>query len=293
MRFLSRFNFPSRIRPPELWPAAVPWIQAARLSPWLLPVAIAVAAHGLWLAGSSVVERPRRPTPVPRAADNSPELVRYSSQASQAGSLATGLGTLTLPFESSLPLPPPELLGSAPPPPPAAAGDQGRAQQQPTLRSRPVALAPRQAGTGLAWGVDQSLPRGLPGDAATALGLAGQLDAGAEPSGESGPGEKDDASRLARKALAARHLRLTTASDRPYRILWDSGSAAASRPEDLANLPEGVEVRRLPLAAARAMGLSQPHGISVASPAGLLLLWVKGDELWLIRRSPPAAADPA
>jgi hypothetical protein len=140
------------------------------------------------------------------------------------------------------------------------------------------------------WGVDQSPPRGLPTDAALALSLAGQLEAPPEPTGDSGSAEQGEAVKQALSSLATRHLRLSASTDRPYTILWDSGSVASSRPESLAGLPEGVELRRLPLAAARAMGLSQPHGINVTSPSGLLLLWVQGDDLWLIRR-PAQAAD--
>lgn len=272
-----------------------PWLRAIGASPWLLPVAIAVGVHALWLSGSTVAERPRRPLPTVRAADNTPELLRFSSRASQAASPAAGLGTLTLPFESSLPPPPPELAGAPlPPPPPAMAGQGEGGGARPT--SPAPAVARGAARSGLAWGVEPVAAKGIPADAATSLELAGQLDApptdSTAQSGQQDPTAKPDdpakgeGSKPALAALARRHLKLTAANDRPYRILWDSGSAAGSRPDSLAGLPEGLEVRRLPLAAARAMGLGQPHGISVKSPAGLLLLWVQGDDLWLIRQAP-------
>jgi hypothetical protein len=275
-----------------------PWLGAIGASPWLLPVAIAVGAHALWLSGSTVAERPRRPLPTVRAADNTPELLRFSSRASQAASPAAGLGTLTLPFESSLPPPPPELAGAPLPPPPPAMAGQGQGRARPT--SPVLAAARGGAKSALAWGVEPVTARGIPADAATSLELAGQLDApptdSTAQSGQQDPTAKPEdtakgeGSKPALAALARRHLRLTAANDRPYRILWDSGSAAGSRPDSLAGLPEGVEVRRLPLAAARAMGLAQPHGITVKSPAGLLLLWVQGDDLWLIRQAPAAAS---
>jgi len=316
VRFPSKFNFRPRFLPPEAWHQGLrqrwqelgkrPWLRSIGSAPWLLPVAVAVGAHALWLAGSTVAERPRRPVTSLRAADNTPELLRFSTRASQAASPASGLGTLTLPFENSLPPPPPELLGSLPPPPPPAAGGQSQRQHQAPREGSAALASRRPVPTGLAWGVNQSLSPGLPSDASTALELASQLDAPSEPAGESGKGEKGEkgetpakpdgavkaeASKIALNALAARHLKLSASADRPYTILWDSGTAAGSRPAGLASLPEGVEVRRLPLAAARAMGLSQPHAITVNSPAGLLLLWVQGDDLWLIRRSPPSAAN--
>jgi len=308
VRFPSRFNFPLRHLAPEAWTRVLhqrweslgeqPRLRAIGASPWLLPVAIAVGLHALWLSGSSVAERPARPLPRVRAADNTPELLRFSSRASQAASPAAGLGSVTLPFENSLPPPPPELAGTSPPPPPPAMAGQGQGRARPT--SPAPAPAPIAARSGLAWGVEPVAARGIPADAATSLELAGQLDApptdSTPQSGQQDPtakpedAAKGEGSKPALAALARRHLRLTAANDRPYRILWDSGSAAGSRPDSLAGLPEGVEVRRLPLAAARAMGLAQPHGISVKSPSGLLLLWVQGEDLWLIRQTPAAAS---
>ena len=269
-------------------------LRTVAASPWLLPVAIALGVHALWLTGSTVTDRPARPVPGLRTADNTPELLRFSSRASQAASPAVGLGTLTLPFENSLPPPPPELAGGPLPPP--AGGVAGGNQV-----GKPVARTPAETAVGpkgsLAWGVDSVPGRGLPADAATALALAAQLDAPADSPGQGGQQEpnvkpdgpsREEGSKQAQAALARRHLRLGAAGDRPYRLLWDSGSTPTTRPESLAGLPDGVEVRRLPLATARAMGLAQPHGVSVASPSGLLLLWVQGDDLWLIRQPPGA-----
>lgn len=270
------------------------WLAPITTSRWLLPVGIAVGAHALWLSGSSLTAKPRPPAPRLPVTDNTPELLRFSSGARQPVALAASLSTIDLPFGNSLPLPPP-------PPPPLEAG-----QATPRRSAAPVAPAPRNAAGsagrgGLAWGVPLAASAGLPASAAAALELVAQLqtkpgaavpaaaastaaasDAAATPTERLA---KDGGQKAAGVALARRHLRLDANADRPYRLLWDTGAPASNRPESLGDLPEGVEVRRLPLAAAQAMGLSQPHGVSVQSPTGLLLLWVQGDHLWLIRQA--------
>ncbi len=281
------------------------WLAAISTSRWLLPVGIAVGAHALWLSGSSLTAKPRPPAPRLPVTDNTPELLRFSSGARQPVALAASLSTIDLPFGNSLPLPPP-------PPPPLEAG-----QVTPRRSAAPAAPAPRNAAgsagrSGLAWGVPPAASAGLPASAAYALELVAQLhskagaaaaksaasnsaasssvastgagpDAAAPPTAADRPA-KAEGQKAAGAALARRHLRLDANADRSYRLLWDTGAPASNRPEILSDLPEAVELRRLPLAAAQAMGLSQPHGVSVQSPTGLLLLWVQGDQLWLIRQ---------
>jgi hypothetical protein len=272
------------------------WLAAIGASRWLLPVGIAVGAHALWLSGSSLTVKPRPPAPRLPVIDNTPELLRFSSGARQPVALAASLSTIDLPFGNSLPLPPP-------PPPPLEAGEA-----TPRRSAAPVAPAPRNSAgsagrSGLAWGVPLVASAGLPASAASALELVAQLhtkagapapaaaastaassDAAAPPTAAERPA-KAEGQKAAGAALARRHLRLDANADRPYRLLWDTGAPASNRPESLSDLPEGIELRRLPLAAAQAMGLSQPHGVSVQSPTGLLLLWVQGDQLWLIRQA--------
>ncbi|MCP9883561.1 hypothetical protein KBY97_00270 [Synechococcus sp. ATX 2A4] len=299
MRFPLKFNFPPRHLPPE----SGRWLAAISASRWLLPLGIAVGAHALWLSGSSVAERPRPPAPRLQVTDNTPELLRFSSGARQPMALAASLSTIELPFGNSLPLPPP------PPPPPleSSAPQGGRPVAAVAAGPRSAASSGVSSGpsSGLAWGVVPAVAPGLPATAATALELAALLNAKAERTAAGtaeGPAEvtpalaerpaNAHANKAASSALARRHLRLDANTNRPYQLLWDTGSAASSQPESLADLPEGVEVRRLPLAAAQAMGLSKPHGITVKSPTGLLLLWVQGDQLWLVRQ-PGAVAKPA
>lgn len=276
------------------------WLAAIGASRWLLPVGIAVGAHALWLSGSSLTVKPRPPAPRLPVIDNTPELLRFSSGARQPVALAASLSTIDLPFGNSLPLPPP-------PPPPLEAGEA-----TPRRSAAPVAPAPRSTAgsagrSGLAWGVPLAASAGLPASAASALELVAQLhskagaaaekstapnsaastatgsDATAPPTAADRPA-KAEGQKAAGAALARRHLRLDANAERPYRLLWDTGTPASNRPESLSDLPDSVELRRLPLAAAQAMGLSQPHGVSVQSPTGLLLLWVQGDQLWLIRQ---------
>ena len=313
VRFPLKFNFPPRLLPPESgrWLPSISgsrWLAAISASRWLLPLGIAVGAHALWLSGSSVAERPRQPAPRLQVTDNTPELLRFSSGARQPMALAASLSTIELPFGNSLPLPPPP-----PPPPPSpleSSAPQGR-RPVAAVAAGPRSSASSAASSGLTWGVVPAVATGLPATAATALELAALLNAGAERT-SAGTAEgtaevpaaaaerpakadafnKADADKAASSALARRHLRLDANANRPYRLLWDTGSAASSRPESLSDLPEGVEIRRLPLAAAQAMGLSKPHGITVKSPTGLLLLWVQGDQLWLVRQ-PAAVAKPA
>jgi hypothetical protein len=283
------------------WLAAIStsrWLAPITTSRWLLPVGIAVGAHALWLSGSSLTAKPRPPAPRLPVTDNTPELLRFSSGARQPVALAASLSTIDLPFGNSLPLPPP---------PPLEPG-----QTTPRRSAAPAAPAPRNVAgsagrSGLAWGVQLAASSGLPSSAASALELVAQLhskagaaaakspapnsaastgagsDAAAPPTAAERPA-KAESHKAAGAALARRHLRLDASADRPYRLLWDTGAPASNRPEGLSDLPDGVELRRLPLAAAQAMGLSQPHGVSVQSPTGLLLLWVQGDQLWLIRQ---------
>jgi hypothetical protein len=280
-------------------------LRAAGRSRWLLPVAIAVAVHGLWLAGTSLIERPRRGVASLPAVDNTPELLRFSIRAHEAAALPPGLSTVHLPFENNLPPPPPELDGTQSPPgaTPALGGARARMATRrggsppPTARATP-------ARTTLAWGNPGGSTQGLPTDPATALALSARLSSGADTPTDPTAGEtaekggtasprtdeasreestKDATTKTALAALARRHLRLSGSAEAPYRILWEKGSAPDNRPESLSSLPDTVELRRLPLATARELGLSQPHGISVQSPRGLLLLWVEGSDLWLIR----------
>lgn len=313
VRFPLTFNFPPRPKPlpPDGRPPAAGrslplpawaragangrWLAAIGTSRWLLPVGIAVGAHALWLSSSNLTVRPRPPAPRLPVTDNTPELLRFSSGARQPVALAASLSTIDLPFGNSLPLPPP-------PPPLEAGPTTPRRSATPVLPASRTAAGSAGRG-GLAWGVPPAASAGLPASASSALELVAQLqskagasaaptaagsnaaaaDAAAPPAAAERPA-MDEGQRAASAALARRHLRLGANADHPYRLLWETGVMASNRPESLTDLPQGVELRRLPLAAAQAMGLSQPHAVSVHSPAGLLLLWVQGDQLWLIRQ---------
>lgn len=289
MRFPLKSSSLLQARPFEAW---LRRLRAAGRSRWLLPAAIAIAAHGIWLAGASLIERPRRAVASLPPVDNTPELLRFSIRANDAAALPPGLSTVNLPFENTLPPPPPELDGTLPPS--AATSSPGRVNGRVTTRRRGSPPSPARATPApqaLAWGITGGGGgEDLPTDPLIALALSSRLSSGAtsstEPPATSDPAEKeeDEATKAALDALARRHLRLSAAAERPYRFLWEKGSVPDNPPDSLASLPDRVQLRRLPLATARELGLSQPHGISVQSPSGLLLLWVEGVDLWLIRR---------
>ncbi len=303
MRFPSRFNFRLPVAS-ERWQQRLqrPW-QVAAHSPWLLPLAVALAAHALWLAGAGLLDRPRQQATGLRAGDDTPELLRFSRRAAETAALPAGLSSVTLPFDGALPPPPPELGASLPSARAKASAERTPQRQRPTAAASLERNAPQ-------WGLEQGTLQGLPTDPLTALSLAERLadgpsvpGANAEeaPAGDpdsrsstgsppEGGGERKEAASpaataAAATALARRQLRLSPKAERPYLGLWEQAVPVSSRPDFLAALPETAELRRLPLSQARQLGLRQPHGLSVLSSHGLLLLWTNGEDLWLIRTS--------
>ncbi len=259
-----------------------------------MPLAVALAGHALWLAWAGLSEGSRRSLPLRRAADDTPELLRFSRQASQPANLAAGLSTVNLPFDQTLPPPPPDLEDRRP-------GTSPTPGVAPRRTAGAKAAAANHA-QGNRWGVAPTSPQGLPDDPATTLALAWQLADGeqdrgeasgrsgaSDPSGDGTAEPPQNSEPAGAAAVARRQVRVSGPAERPWRGLWERASRSEALPASLADLPEGVEVKRLELTAARRLGLTQPHGISVLSGRSLLLLWADGDTLWLLQRKRPAA----
>lgn len=297
-----KFNFPE-LRPslerltPRL-PARLPASLVERLPErWRLlvvPLGVALGAHALWLLVASLGESKRVPVNVIASGDDTPELLRFSKRAAKAAGVvkAPNLSMIPLPLDSTLPPPPPDLAfpakgGTLPPGP------------------KPELSATRAAGAVRSDLVpaERSSLEGLPSDPLVAFKLAvaladikpaaasgtegngdkpssGSASTGAAGPASAGPG----ASSPAATAIARRHLKLNASTEKPFLLLWQQAKPLTSRPEALTDLPEGVEVRSLPLAAAKRMGIAQPQGLSLSLSRGLLLLWVDGDDLWLIQQ---------
>jgi hypothetical protein len=66
-----------------------------------------------------------------------------------------------------------------------------------------------------------------------------------------------------------------------WRTLWQGAEASPSAAPDAG--PAEIEVRRLPLARARAEGLEPESGRVLRFDELVLLPWIVGDQLWLVR----------
>ncbi|MCP9848557.1 hypothetical protein [Cyanobium sp. Morenito 9A2] len=273
----------------------------------VLPLGIAVALHALWLAGASLLDA-RRPAPaLLSSGDDTPELLRFSRRASQlAGQQMgplTGLGRanlsmVPLPLDSTLPPPPPDLAfgGAVLALRGAKPAGSGRGAAQRAANRPPVPTAPPPLRLAELVPAERSSLAGLPDDPLVAFRLVAALDptpggaadgAAAETSGDKGSPTP------AAAAIARRHLRLIAGGEKPFLALWQKGRPLTPRPAALGDLPEGVELRSLPLALVRRLGLSQPHGLSISYGTSRLLLWVEGDELWLIQQKDGIPSNPA
>jgi hypothetical protein len=71
--------------------------------------------------------------------------------------------------------------------------------------------------------------------------------------------------------------------------LWNlARPAAVISPADQ-GLPRGLELRQLPLALARRSGVNPTHQRSLRADDRVILLWIDGPTLWLLRAPLPAA----
>jgi hypothetical protein len=69
----------------------------------------------------------------------------------------------------------------------------------------------------------------------------------------------------------------------PYLRLWEQAVPAAFATGTDSALSEGVQARRLPLAAARALGLDPGQQEWLKAADQSLLVWIDGPNLWLLK----------
>jgi len=74
----------------------------------------------------------------------------------------------------------------------------------------------------------------------------------------------------------------------PYLRLWDQAAPAPFSAGTDSALNQGVEARRLPLAAARALGLDPGQQQWLKAADQYLLVWIDGPNLWLLKGPIPA-----
>ncbi len=243
------------------------------------PLGIALLAalllHGLGLtyAGLRNDRRTARVPEAPRAPDDTPELLRFSRLAPQA----LPLSTIPLPPPSVLPPPPPNLLAPLPQgqgPANRAAGARGSSTRGPQASGAKTAGS-RPHGASLRVPVARTSTARAPvaKPAAASLGAA----AATQPTELA----------VAREALEAlRSAPATESKDTAaLRALWEQATAVEAE-----GLPEGMDLRRMPAAMAKELGLAAGEKRSGRTEGLLLVAWLEGDQLWLLQ-APAARAE--
>jgi len=311
----------TRTRPklslPMLKPLGAGWPAAAPLG---LALAAALVGHGLLLAHGPWRRSPAK-APVLTAEDTTPELLRFSRRMPQEVAATTiplpPATTLPPPPTDLLgPLPTKESKEGGPAKTPAAATGKAGAKHpeakttnlRPTLVLKPSkasapgahgAKAHPMAGQGAKGPGAKSAtkgPKGAPTSGPPAQGAGTQplalapnpLRLSPSPpaealqrlrelraSGEGAPptpGSSGSASEPLKPAAAA-----------PYLRLWDQAAPAAITAGTDGALSEGVQARRLPLAAARALGLDPGQQQWIKAGDQSLLVWIDGPNLWLFK----------
>jgi len=212
-----------------------------------LPLLGALALNGLL-----VLTALRPPARTARAVatpppDDTPELLRFSRQQAQEPALAA----LPLPPLSALPPPPPMDLPAQPRrgAPGTHNGDGG------TARNQGRAAAPSPAPPG-----------------------AAQERTGVKPGAELAA-----TTRMLALALQARPLEAAEAT--AVAALWEQAGPTREVPSGLAAAPDGMELRRLPLAKARGASLAFSDPLAVLAGGRMLLLWPDGTTFWMLAAS--------
>jgi len=294
-----------------------PWSQAPRrwsqqaISRWrtvpegplktaALPVLLALVLHAVWLATTPL----RQSAPLAKARlsaeDNSPELLRFSRQPPPA---PPALAAVPLPGASTLPPPPPP-----PAEPDAAAVDKSSAEApaankaavvvvrssparapaasvRPPGPTKPSGAAPAGRVIHLVPGTDKPTPSD---EAAANLGMAATPNGplatllAAQRLASSGASPNPNDSALAEAGLTGLQ-RPSGQALQSYQALWNGAAAKESGPGDLSALPPNVQLREVATATANAQEVPTSHRQAVLLGNQLLLFWVEGDNLWLIR----------
>ncbi len=266
-----------------------------------LAMLVAVVGHALWLAHAELRLR-RQPLPrALRSRDDSPELLEFSRLPPE--SLAPA--PIPLPPEEASPPPPLPERGSATSNATAKPREKAAAQPAPPS-SIPRAASPRAASPGgvSPGGVSRvTKPVAIkpPVDKAPAKKSAASKPPASKPAGgrtavaqptatrfqPPRQGEEPSLTPLRRLEDARRSglARLQGGMLKSWRSLWQEAEAqaGASPPSALAERSEEIELRRIPLARARADGLEPSHGEVLRLDDHLLLAWIDGSQLWLLR----------
>jgi hypothetical protein len=298
-------------------PRTLPRLTGRTLPPLALPLVAAVLAHGLWISYAQL-RRSRQPPPAALSArDNTPELLRFSRRMP----LEQSLGTVPLPPASTLPPPPPDLLMPLPGPGGGSrsVGAPAATRQRTTIAmaATPRQATARQATAGQApahrtatsrrpgLGPTDPSPPTLSAPGAAALNAPAGEDTAEKGSGPApegplatlrtvrrlaaGPAIDGRAAADTREAGAIPLdgapllLRPEGSAGQAYEKLWTGAQPATAPPTEMGDLPEGVELRRLPLAQARSRGVLPVHRQGVLLGGHVLLFWVDGPTLWLLR----------
>lgn len=282
--------------PRWLQPRALPRLGAllaTRVPPPPLAMAFlaALALHLLALTGLQL-RHSRRPLPAPPLPrDDSAELLQFSRQQMREAALPP----LALPPLAPLP-PPPPAGPSAPtsgpqPEQKSSPHAPGRSVGRPDLRPPPSAR-PRSTPKGA-----RTASRGRRSPAATrqrtapspAPGLELALVALASLQSSTGPGPGP-------AAEAGWPLQRPQGEEIAlWSRLWDRATtaAAATAATAVAPLPAGAQLRRLPLAEARAIGLSEARRQALLLGERLWLVWPQAHQMWLLQAPsrPPQAGE--
>ena len=205
------------------------------------------------------------PTPVrtgESARSDTAELLNLSRRVAPAAQTPLGLNNLL-----SLPLPPP-------PPPPAELGMPVPPSPQPA-GARPTAPAPRPPASASTAVAPPPVP-GLPSQPGPALELARAVAEGAASA------LPNDGATQAMAAVQRRQWWLDPAQQRQLQRAWEQAENTPA-PEAWGELPSGLQVRRLTAGRLGSLAGGDARGRSLVSRQQLTLLWIDGQELWLLR----------
>jgi len=89
--------------------------------------------------------------------------------------------------------------------------------------------------------------------------------------------------RMLALALQARPLEAAEAT--AVAALWEQAGPTREVPSGLAAAPDGMELRRLPLAKARGASLAFSDPLAVLAGGRMLLLWPDGTTFWMLAAS--------
>lgn len=278
-----------------------------RLRPFGLCLLAAVLLHSLALTLLQLQRQRSKPATASALsgampADDTPELLRFSRHQAEVGPPSI----VPLPGFDQLP-PPPPMAASAPSPGANAkpkgpsdfklskfaadgrAGSASKAGQE--LHRRTSQARHGSSGSGG--------PSGLNAEVDTPAALMERLRRlaseppearsgtepapGANPAGRSESRRGNDVSGRGVGEAEPQLRRPEGSAQQPYLALWESARPEAGAPAGMPPLPATLERRSLPLQQARRGGLPINHGEGVLLGDQLLLFWIQGDQLWLLR----------